>query len=312
MVITVGKKSCKLIIVTNEEYGLLGKPLKKSIVTTKKGEIEYAQIKKENLSLEKYQRPVDKKRVEKMNKNWIPECGTIFVYEHKIDGKYYYTIPDGQHRACANPNDTVACIKMRSDREMLPVDIFLTVNRNSAKVTSDDMFWAEVYKENSLAIWMLDYLRHKWDMTMVRQSAESRSDGSFCFADLLFKELNRLVKANDEEIAKEYFETLCECMLGKFDITHFQSRSNCYKGYISVWQGMIKLLEHKSWPDSEYVLEKLDSMYDREEEGPPDKIKIATPQQISYHGSRDFHSFDQKVRAYSVLLNMWNNHEDEE
>ena len=50
MVITVGKKSCKLIIVTNEEYGLLGKPLKKSIVTTKKGEIEYAQIKKENVT----------------------------------------------------------------------------------------------------------------------------------------------------------------------------------------------------------------------------------------------------------------------
>ena len=114
------------------------------------------------------------------------------------------------------------------------------------------------------------------------------------------------------EIAKEYFETLCECMLEKFDTSHFRSRSNCYKGYISVWQGMIKLLQHKSWPDSEYVLEKLDSMYDRQEEGPPDKIKIATPQQISYNGSRDFHSSDQKVRAYSVLLNIWNNHEDEE
>jgi hypothetical protein len=75
---------------------------------------------------------------------------------------------------------------------------------------------------------------------------------------------------------------------------------------------MIKLLQHKSWPDSEYVLEKLDSMYDRQEEGPPDKIKIATPQQISYNGSRDFHSSDQKVRAYSVLLNIWNNHEDED
>jgi len=296
-----------LTLILNDKYGLLGEPLKKRVEFTVFSGIEIGEIKKENLALEQYQRPADEKRIKKINKEWIEEAGTIFVYEHKIKGKFYYTIPDGQNRACANPNDKVTCIKMRADREMLPVDVFLTVNSNMKGVTSDDMFWAEVYKKNNLALWMLKYLEEYQDIKMVRQTQENRSTGEFCFADLLFKELNRLIKKDGESIAKENFEILCECMLGKFDSMLFRSRSNCYKGYISVWQGMIKLLEHFRWPESEYVLKKLDSMYDRNDSGPPDKVKIETPQQVSGHGRKDFDTFDQKLRAYYVFLNMWNN-----
>jgi hypothetical protein len=153
-----------------KEYGILAKPLSKRLKVTQVGPLKIAQIYKKNLGIGQYQRPQNKKKIANIRGNWNPELGEGFkVAEILHDGKWYHQVVDGQHRACACPQERVTVTVINS---VAPVDNFLEANnpKNKSTISVDDRFFA---------------LKNRQETVNDGRSKEDRDDVSFMYEEFI-------------------------------------------------------------------------------------------------------------------------------
>jgi len=131
--------------LARKEYGLMALPMDTPVERVRVGNTTMAVIPKKYLGVGRYQRPVDAKRVAKINQKWQPDFGQANVAEIECNGKFYYAITDGQQRTCANPFDTVDCIITNTHT---PVDNALMQNdKTLVKAWNfDNQYWGNYYK----------------------------------------------------------------------------------------------------------------------------------------------------------------------
>ena len=259
-----------------------GVPMDKAVACKKlkngKQVIAYASIQKKHLALGGYQRPEGKKRIKKIASNFHADFGTINVAETQHKGKFYYTIPDGQHRAKANPEDSCPCIITNSLPE---AEIFLLANDPTCTkaTTKDDRFWANLYNREYQHVWFYNLLKDEYDIILERNTDENFKDGEFTGGISLFKryeaihkmESSKRTKQNpllDNEIdavAREKFSILLDVMFGLFGKEAFYSNPLDRKkiatktAYSEVWMAMVKFLSSTlyNWQPSEIAVETL-------------------------------------------------------
>ncbi len=132
-----------------EKYGLLAETLDEPVKAKKFGGLKLAKIDKKYLGIGGYQRPLKEERVALLRSKWHPEFGGVNVCEIEYKGKFYYQVADGQHRACASPEEYMDCIVTNSQ---YPVDNFLMANDKNLvnPVSVDEVYWAHIDKYNTV------------------------------------------------------------------------------------------------------------------------------------------------------------------
>jgi hypothetical protein len=312
----------KHVIFTDETFQGIGldKQLKTTNVVNGGDVVRFGVIPKANLALGPYQRPEDTPRVDRIRKNWHPDFGVINLYEFKHGNKYYYTIPDGQHRAKANPNEAV--IGIITNTYTAP-ELFILANSNMKTVGQDDKFWAHYYNGDKSPVhhFVHDYLVEKWGITPQRATNENRRNKEFCCVSYLYKYYEILLKSETsqvqdgdaegaaEEEAKRKFEFLCEIMFGTFGKTAFHSKgSNKWQGYSSAWLGMMKVLDFPSvgWNNHELKVQCFSKgLYSKNGMGQASKDTLDTIESVIKKGMEDYPENAQNERTASVLLSMY-------
>ena len=251
--------------------------------------IAYASIPKKNLALGGYQRPEGKNRVKKIADKFHADFATINVAETQHKGKFYYTIPDGQHRAKANPEDSCPCIITNSLPE---AEIFLLANDPTCTkaTTKDDRFWANLYNRECQHVWFYNLLKDEYDITLERNTDENFKAGKFTGGISLFKryeaihkmETSKRTKNNPlldneiDEAAREKFIILLDVMFSLFGKESFYSNPSDRKkmatktAYSEVWMAMVKFLSSKlyDWQTAEIAIDTLSrGLYTKKGEG---------------------------------------------
>jgi hypothetical protein len=133
-------------------------PIAVTTVEHKHGTEYYAEIPRKYLGVDsRFQRPLNGARVARMKRKWASQAyRPASVVECFFEGKYYYTVTDGQHRSAAypedpnvdrsspnyNPEDQTVFVQLI--KEMSPVASFVYSNDKSTTKTLsyDENFWA--------------------------------------------------------------------------------------------------------------------------------------------------------------------------
>lgn len=255
-----------------------GKPLKRKVskvhLSNGKQDLYFASIPKENLSFEKFQRPHESKRSEKIGENFHKDFGVVNVSEVEYQGLYYYTITDGQHRCHANPEDSVPCIITNG---LAPAHAFLLGNSNSKAVNKDDILWANYFAREPEAFWFIKQLRkHGFDPRRFSGDEGKRNakNGRFVGAAKLFQVYKKVqtgvgqqfpVLPSDEQevMSRDRFNQLVEIMIGIWGVDGFSSNPNSptekapsKSAYRDVWMAMIMFMDDRKWPTSSDTIVK--------------------------------------------------------
>lgn len=301
-----------------EDEIFLGKPLSERPKTTriKNGDqtVEVMVLPKENIGIGKYQRPRNENRVEKLHDVFHPDFGVVNVAETLVRGKYYYTLPDGQHRAKAQPLDSVVCIVTNSLPE---AELFLMANNpeHVKPTTDDEYFWAAYYAGRSDCVYIYDYLVNEWGITPTRAIQENIREKEFCCAATLyavFKQLRRhvvkrlnLTDSDENGVLNEVkplFEHIVSVMFESYGTESFYpQKSNNYRGYPSVWKAMLRWLTVKGWPTKDLVVAALkDGFYSKNGRGQASASRITTLKDLVATSATDYIG-GQTERAYQVI-----------
>jgi len=123
--------------------------------------VEYfAEIPKKYLGVDdRFQRPLEAKRVRLMRREWAKQVykpASVVECYNAEDGKYYYSLTDGQHRAAAYPEDPNVdktskdykpedqTVFVQLIKNMSPVGSFVHSNdkRTTKALSNDESFWA--------------------------------------------------------------------------------------------------------------------------------------------------------------------------
>lgn len=256
-------RQCK----TNDVFkGLpLNVPVKKTVIQNGSQTIALVSIKKENLSYDAFQRPIDKKRSDKIASAFHPDFGVVNVAEMEHEGKWYYTIVDGQHRSEANPENSVAAIV---SNHLPPAWLFMTANTNGKNIDKDDILWALYEGYDPTARWLFQTLRI-YGMEPSRNTGDegkkNRESQKFVAAAKLYDVYTKIRTSyvnsaykkleEDEKVekTKELFVTLCNIMTKSYGAHTFYAseeklfRKQSVSGYRDVWMAMVQYLNAKSW-----------------------------------------------------------------
>ena len=326
-------------LVKSEEYGFLGEPLnepvKKMVLKNGSQKLELAVLHKKNLSLGPYQRPADKKRINNIRVNFHEDAAIINVAEIPYRGKYYYTIPDGQHRAKAQPENSCMCVITNTLPE---ADLFLLFNDpKCTKATSnDDRFWAAVYKGNENANYIVEYLKDKWSIELVRHTKENVKKGGFVAAATLEGNLKRIstmvtnshsIPYKDKESGRmlrrltvsqatvsqeveEKFECLCEAMFGTFGtkVFHSDGTPGSSTAYSQAWSAMRRFLnsDHCKWMDSSAVCEALSiGAFSRNGKGKKQSNPVLTIPEYIHQGKLNWPELKRVEQLFHVILSIY-------
>ena len=256
----------------------MDKPVSCKKLKNGKQVIAYASIPKMHLALGEYQRPEGKSRTKKIASKFHADFGTINVAETQHRGKFYYTIPDGQHRAKAQPEESCPCIITNTLPE---AEIFLLANDPtcSKSTNKDDRFWANLYNRDCQHVWFYNLLKDEYDIVLERNTDENFKAGKFTGGISLFKRYeaihkmesskrtknNPLLDNEIDEAAREKFIILLDVMFGVFGQEVFYSNPNDKKkvatktAYSEVWMAMVKFLSSDlyHWQPAEIAVETL-------------------------------------------------------
>ena len=336
---SLNKKFNPKELVKSEEYGFLGepldKPVKKTVIKNGNQKLEFSSINKKNLSLGPYQRPEDKQRINNIRENFHEDAAIINVAEIPHRGKYYYTVPDGQHRAKAQPENSCMCVITNTLPE---ADLFLLFNDpKCTKATSnDDRFWAAVYKGDENANYIVEYLKDKWGIELVRNTKENVKKGGFVAAATLEGNLRRIgtmvtnehsipYKDRDTGLMKrrltvaqdtvsqevsEKFECLCEVMFGTFgtEVFHSDGTPGSSTAYSQLWSAMRRFLnsEHCKWMDSSAVVEALSSgEFSRNGRGKKHDAPVLTVAEYLQQGKLNWPELKRIDQLFHVVLSIF-------
>jgi len=339
MTANINKKFDPKHLVIDKEWGFCGEPLsrpvKTQVLTNGKQKIELASIPKRNLSLGPYQRPEDKKRILNIRENFHEDAGIINVAEIKHKGKYYYTIPDGQHRGKAQPESSCPCVITNTLAEE---DLFLLFNNpKCTKTTSkDDRFWASVYKEDDMAMYIVNYLKDTWDIELSRNTKENVKQRKFVAAATLESNLSSITKmiaydhsvsykdkesgkmkrkltvsqATVDQEAKDKFQCLCEVMFGLFGTDSFycNGSTGSRTAYAQLWGAMRKFLNSDlcNWMDSSAVIENLKKgEFSKKGLGIAQQGLVRTVQEYFYTGKSNWPQIKATDQLYHVILSIF-------
>ena len=276
-----------------------------------------------------FQRPLDQKRSDKIADKFHPDFGVINVAEMEWDGRYYYTIVDGQHRSEANPEDSVVAIL---SNHLPPANLFMTANTNGKNIDKDDILWALYEGYDPTARWLFATLR-KFDLHPSRNTGDegklNRESQKFVAASKMYDVYKKIrssfvnsahKKASDEqqiEITKSLFETLCEIMTEAYGAHSFYAseekiyRKQSVSGYRDIWMGMVQYLNVKSWKiDKEDIVSALQTgAYGRREpmsetfESINDLSRLCKKKYMEFYGGNE----TARQAGYSkVIKNMVN------
>lgn len=249
-----------------------GKPLKRKVrkvlLSNGKQDLYFASIPKENLSFEKFQRPHESKRSEKIAENFHKDFGVVNVSEIEYEGVYYYTITDGQHRCYANPESSIPCIITNG---LAPAHAFLLGNSNSKAVNKDDILWANYWAHEPEARWFISNLR-KHGFQPCRFSGDegkrNAKNGRFVGAAKLFQVYKKvqtgvgqqfpLLPSDEQEVmSRDRFNQLITIMTGIWGVDAFSAnpgspteKTPSKSAYRDVWMAMIMFMDDRRWPTS--------------------------------------------------------------
>lgn len=141
----------------------MDEPVKTTVVNHKHGTEYYAEIPRKYLGVDRvFQRKINSSRVAAIKRKWTHQAyRPASVVECFLDGKYYYTITDGQHRACAYPTVTEAerndpnykpeehnpeneTVFVQLIKDISPVRSFVISNdkKTTKPLSHDETFWA--------------------------------------------------------------------------------------------------------------------------------------------------------------------------
>jgi len=336
---SINKKFNPKELITSEEWGFCGepldKPVKKMVLKNGNQKLELAVLDKKNLSLGPYQRPEDKKRINNIRENFHEDAAIINVAEIPYKGKYYYTIPDGQHRAKAQPELSCPCVITNTLPE---ADLFLLFNNpKCTKTTSnDDRFWAAVYKGDENATYLVEYLKGKWNIELARNTKENVKKGGFVAAATLEGNLKRIstmvsnshsIPYKDKETGRimrrltvsqatvsqeveEKFECLCEVMFGTFGITTFHSdgTQGSRTAYSQMWSAMRRFLnsDHCRWMDASAVVEALKAgQFSRNGRGKKKSDPVLTIAEYIHEGKMNWPELQRVDQLFHVILSIF-------
>jgi hypothetical protein len=264
-----------------------GEPLDSPVTTERlcngKQVIRFASINKKNLSLGPYQRPEDSKRISAIAGNYHPDFGVINVAEILHNDKYYYTIPDGQHRAKGQPENSCPCIITNSLPE---AELFLLANNpKCTKSTSpDDRFWASLYNEEKDHVWFYNFMQDNHGVQLSRNTKENVKAGKFTGGVSIYKNYYTILRdekrmnttkgklrVHESEIeknAREKFSILCTVMFNVFNKNDFYANSETGKtgtktAYSDLWSAMRRFLNSPDydWREPSDAIEALKKGY---------------------------------------------------
>jgi hypothetical protein len=300
-----------------------GEALKNRIKTTKvkngSQTIELASIKKENLGIEKYQRPLDKKRADKIAEEFHPDFAVINVCETEYDGEYYYTITDGQHRSEGQPEDSMACIVTNS---VTAARQFIISNdpRTTKAVSTDEFFWASHYDKDPNCVFIVNFLKKEWGVNPVRCTADNIKNKEFCSVGTLYimlkqisKEIERSkdTKELDDKskavIAKDRFEKLCHVLFIAYGPEEFYAQAaNRYTGYPSLWKATKRFLSIKGWDNYELLADALSNgFYSKNGKGSSKNVAVDTPQMLLATARSDYSNNGNTEANFHVIDSIW-------
>lgn len=258
----VNKKTHKKICTRTDDV-FQGIPLKKPVARKVVGNVEIAEIPKKNLNIAESQRDLQEKRVENMRESWNEALGVIHASESKEKNGYNYYVPDGQHRAYANPNEACVCIIHKED----PHIIFLKANDPSTckSLTWDDRFWANLYGGEKKAIELFEKLSAKG---LCSQRINRSKEGDFSGIGNIFKILLNIKatpkkrgrkseqqKIQDERRSQEEkikrFDYLLELVFSLFDPKDFQKSNKqelkgSTSGYQTIWSSFATFINNNT------------------------------------------------------------------
>lgn len=300
-----------------------GEALKNRIKTTKLKNgsqiIELASIKKKNLGLEKYQRPLDKKRADRIAKDFHADFAVINVCETEYDGEYYYTITDGMHRSEGQPEDSCPCIVTNS---VTAARQFIISNdpRTTKAVSTDEFFWASHYDKDPNCVFIVNFLKKEWGINVVRCTPDNIKNKEFCCVGTLYimlkqisKEIERSkdTKELDDKskavIAKNCFEKLCNVLFTAYGTEEFYAQAaNRYTGYPSLWKAIKRFLSIKGWDSYELLADALSKgFYSRNGKGSAKSVAVNTPQTLLAAARSDYSNNGNTEANFHVVESIW-------
>jgi len=131
--------------------------------------VYFVKIPKRAICKSPYQRNVNHKTLESMREGIFYQAlgAVVNVHEAYLDGKYYYTVLDGQHRCMANPAETVIGVVSNTIPEALA---FCVANDKSAKrnCSTEDLFHAQSFINNSIESRIVNMVKTKFDIKIQR------------------------------------------------------------------------------------------------------------------------------------------------
>lgn len=253
----------------------LSEPLKVTVLQNGSQKIRMASIPKENLSFDTFQRPHESHRSDKIRSKFHKDFGVVNISEVQLGGLYYYTVTDGQHRAFANPEDSVLGVVTNG---ITPAQAFLLGNDNSKKLGDDDKLWARHEAGEHDVIWFFTCLK-KYGLKPHRLSGdEGRKNvkaGKFVGTAKLWNVYEKVKvsvakedpkMASDEALAlsRARFRQLCDIMIDTYGLDSFSpdpddkvSQSRRKSAYRDVWIAMLDFMVKSDWPLPDLITEQL-------------------------------------------------------
>ena len=131
--------------------------------------VGFIKINSSDLCIAPYQRNLNQKIVDEIRSNQFYQAIGCTVHLHEVyhDKKWYYSVTDGQHRACTNPAGVM--IGLTSNTLAEPI-IFGIANNNKAKknTSRDDNFHTGLYIKDSIENQIKDMVEQEFGITIQR------------------------------------------------------------------------------------------------------------------------------------------------
>ena len=301
-----------------KQYGLLGKPLKRAIKETKVGRTKIAVIKKSNLGVAPFQRDPDSERIKKLNARWHDDLGSIKVAKIKHGSNWYYSVIDGQQRACASPHDLLDCVITNT---LAPVDNFLEANDSELvkPCSYDDRYWALVDRASTVDdyhtrndtkdIVFMNELFKEYGFEPMKKNSKATDFGSNVssihniYSRYAFKKIRKLLSYSDleldretQEFSRKVMRDVMEIMFRVFDRESFNAKQK----YVQAWNGVFVFLSWLKWDyDVDFMIEKLKNTTYRPKYGRRESEKELS-------GIRDWKKvIDQDFGAVAFARDKW-------
>lgn len=253
----------------------LSKPLSVTVLQNGSQQIKMASVPKENLSFDTFQRPHESKRSEKIRAKFHKDFGVVNISEVELNGMYYYTVTDGQHRAFANPEDSVLGVVTNG---MTPAKAFLLGNENGKKLQPDDTLWARHEAGEHDVIWFFTCLK-KYGLSPHRSSGDEGKKnvkaGKFVGTASLWEVYEKVKSsvskqdpkmASDEALAlsRTRFKQICDVMIDTYGVDSFSpdpedkvSLRVKKAAYRDFWIAMLNFMVEYDWPLPDVITEQL-------------------------------------------------------